>query len=119
MTFDTATLELLHGTNEVRIRTSGNKRRPVTIWIVVVDDVAFVRSVRGPTAQWFIAASADGQAMLDAGDRQFSVRVIPVTDHASIEAVSHAYLAKYATSPYAKAMVAPATLSTTLRLDPL
>jgi hypothetical protein len=67
MTFDTATLELLHGTNEVRIRTSGNKRRPVTIWIVVVDDVAFVRSVRGPTAQWFIAASADGQAMLDAG----------------------------------------------------
>jgi len=118
MTFDTATLELLQGTKEVRIRAE-SKRRPVTIWVVVVDDAVFVRSVRGPTAQWFIAAAADAQAVLDADDRQFSVRVIPVTDDATIDAVSHAYLAKYTTSPYAKAMVAPATLSTTLRLDPL
>jgi hypothetical protein len=118
MTFDPATLELLRVTKEVRIRAE-SKKRLVTIWIVVVDDAVFVRSVRGPTAQWFIAATADGQAVLDVGDRQYSVRVIPVTDHATIEAVSHAYLAKYTTSPYAKSMVAPATLSTTLRLDRL
>jgi hypothetical protein len=119
MTFDTAKLELLRPTKEVRIRTSGNKGRPVTIWIVVVDDAAFVRSVRGPTAQWFIAATADRRAMLDVGDRQLAVRVIPVTDHGTIEAISNAYLTKYATSSYAKAMVAPDVLQTTLRLDPL
>jgi hypothetical protein len=91
VTFDTATLELLRTTKEVRIRTSGNKGRPVTIWIVVVDDAAFVRSVRGPTGQWFVAATADRRAMLDVGDRQLAVRVIPVTDHGTIEAISNAY----------------------------
>ena len=44
MTFDPATLELLRATKEVRVRAK-SKRRPVTIWVVVVDDVAFVRSV--------------------------------------------------------------------------
>jgi hypothetical protein len=48
MTFDAATLELLRTTPEVCILAGRNKARPVTIWIVVVDDAVFVRSVRGP-----------------------------------------------------------------------
>jgi hypothetical protein len=42
---------------------------------------------------------------------------LPVTDPDTVEAVSQAYLSKYASSPYAKAMVAPEVLSTTLRVD--
>ena len=45
------------------------------------------------------------------------VRVSPVDDPAMVEAVSQAFLAKYATSPYAQSIVTPATLPTTLRLD--
>jgi hypothetical protein len=118
-TFDAATLASLHSAKEVRIRTSRHRNRGVVIWIVVADDAAFVRSVRGPTGKWFVAAAADGQATLEVGDRQLPVRVIPVADHDTIEAVSQAFLTKYATSPYAQSIVSPATLPTTLRLDPM
>jgi hypothetical protein len=118
-TFDAATLAALNGTREVRIRTSRHKNRGVVIWVVVADDAVFVRSVQGPAGKWFIAAKADGQATLEAGDRHLAVRVTPVADHDTIEAVSRAFLAKYATSPYAQSIVAPATLPTTLRLDPM
>ena len=118
-TFDAATLALLRDTKEVRIRTSRHRSRGVVIWIVVADGAAFVRSVRGPAGKWFVAAAADGQATLEVGDRQLPVRVIPVADHDTIEAVSQAFLTKYATSPYAQSIVSPATLSTTLRLDPM
>ena len=118
-TFDAATLALLRDTKEVRIRTSRHRNRGVVIWIVEANGAAFVRSVRGPTGKWFVAASADGQATLEIGDRQIPVRAIPVTDHDAIEAVSQAFLTKDATSPYAQSIVSPATLPTTLRLDPM
>ena len=116
-TFDAAILALLRSTREVRIRTARHRNRGVVIWIVVADDAVFVRSVRGARGKWF-AAAADGQAVLEVGDRQLPVRVIPVSDDATIEAVSQAFLSKYATSPYAQSIVAPDTLPTTLRLDP-
>ena len=73
--------------------------RGVVIWIVVADGAAFVRSVRGPTGKWFAAAAADGQATLEVGDRQLPVRVVPVADHDTIEAVSRAFLTKYTHQP--------------------
>lgn len=117
--FDVATLAVLRDTKEIRIRTARHKNRGVIIWAVVVDDAVFVRSVRGPTGKWFVAAKAEGRATLEAGKGQFAVSVIPVTDHDTIEAVSQAFLTKYATSPYAQSIVRPETLPTTLRLDPM
>src|SRR5689334_7266103 len=117
--FDAATLATLRDSREVRIHTGARKGRGVIIWSVVVGDAVFVRSVRGPTGKWYVAAAADRQATLEAGGRHLSVRVTPVADAATIEAVSQAYLTKYATSPCAKAMAAPDTLPTTLRLDPV
>jgi hypothetical protein len=118
-TFDAEMLGLLRTTEEVGIRTSRHPNRATIIWIVVVDDVVFVRSFRGPKGQWHVAATADGQATLDIGDRQIAVRVTAVTNPDSIAAVSRAFLAKYAASPYAKEMVRAEILSTTLRLDPM
>jgi hypothetical protein len=117
-TFDAATLGILRITSEVGIRTNRHPDRAVIIWIVVVDDAVFVRSFRGPKGQWY-AAAADRQATLEIGDRQIPVRITPVPDPDTIEAVSQAFLAKHAASPYAKEMVRAETLSTTLRLDPL
>jgi hypothetical protein len=117
-TFDAATLASLHSTKEVRIRTARHKRNGIVIWVVVADDAVFVRSVRGPTGKWYVAAAAEGRATLEFGGRQLPVQVVPIADQGTIEAVSQAFLTKYATSPYAKSIVAPDTLSTTLRLDP-
>jgi hypothetical protein len=118
-TFDAATLALLHAAKEVRIRTArSSKGRGVIIWIVVAHDAVFVRSVRGPAGKWFVAAAADGSATLEIGERALPVRIAPVSDQATIEAVSRAFLSKYATSPYAQTMVRAEVLPTTLRLEP-
>lgn len=117
-TFDPALLGHLHADQEVAISPGKNRGRPVVIWAVVANGAAFVRSVRGPKGKWYIAAARDGEAMLEVAGRQVAVKLTPVTDAATIEAVSNEFLRKYASSPYAKSIVAADTLPTTLRLDP-
>ena len=118
-TFDAATLGALRTTEEVGIRTSHQPDRAIIIWVVVTGNDVFVRSVRASKGQWYEAAATDGRATLEFADRQIPVRVLPVGDAMVIGAVSAAYLAKYAASPYAKEMVRAETLPTTLRLVPL
>lgn len=115
--FDAAVLKALHDDMEISIRTRAQKK-PVIIWAIVANGTAFVRSVRGPTGKWYVAAARDGEATLDVAGKQVAVKLTPVSDTATIDAVSQEYLRKYATSPYAKSMVAADTLPTTLRLDP-
>lgn len=117
--FDAATLTTLRDSKEVRIHTGAQKGRGVIIWSVVVGDAVFVRSVRGPKGKWYVAAAVDRQAALEAGGRRVPVRPAAVVDEPTIDAVTQAYLTKYATSLYAKAMAAADTLPTTLRLDPM
>ena len=117
-TFDPAILNAVRTEQEVRIRTSAQPVRGVIIWIVNVGDTPFVRSYRGPNAKWYVAARADRRATLEAGGHSVAVQITPVGDAAVIASVSRAFLTKYANSPYVGAMVAPETLSTTLRLDP-
>ena len=116
--FDQTTLGTLRDAPEVRMHTSAGPRRGTVIWVVVVGDAVFVRSVRGPGAKWYSAALAERQATLSLDDRRWPVEVVPVPDQDAIARVSLAYLAKYATSPYAQPMVHDEILSTTLRLDP-
>jgi hypothetical protein len=97
-TFDADVLDALRSRKEVGIRTSQNQRRPVTIWIVVVDDTVFVRSVRGPRGKWYLAARADGEATLVIDQRELPVRVTSATGPADTAAVSEAILSKYSGS---------------------
>jgi hypothetical protein len=117
-TFDADDLDMLRSRKEVGIRTRSSPRRPVTIWVVVVNDGVFVRSVQGPRGKWYRAVKADGQATLVLDGPEVPVRVTAVTDTATLDAVSHAILSKYATSPYAKVLASGETVATTLRLDP-
>lgn len=116
-TFDAEQLDMLRGREEVGIRAGPTSQRPVTIWIVVVNDAVFVRSVRGPRGKWYIAARAAGEATLVVGQQEFPVRATAVTDPATLDAVSQAFLSKYATSPYAASIVSADAVPTTLRLD--
>jgi len=115
--FDATVLNSLRDNQEVSIRTRAQKK-PVVIWSVVANGAAFVRSVRGSKGKWYIAAARDGEVTLEVAGRQIAVRLTPVSDAATIAAVSQEYLRKYARSPYAKSMVAADTLPTTLRLEP-
>jgi hypothetical protein len=116
--FEASTLDCLRGVKEVGIRTGKQPDRAVIIWVVVVGDAAYVRSVHGPAGKWYKAVAADGRATLEINNRLIPVRAIAVSDQPTIEAVSAEYLSKYATSPYAQSMVRPDTLPTTLRLEP-
>jgi len=122
--FDPETLQLLDGTEEVRIETRRNENAPVhrtIIWVVTVNGRVFVRSVRGERGRWYREVSANPSAALHVGGRRIPVRAVPVTDEPTIEAVSEAYWSKYGrTSPGpTRAMLRPETLPTTLRLEPL
>ena len=121
--FDSDALRLIDGAREVRIETSRDEDAPThrtTIWVVTVDGTVFVRSVRGGKGRWYREVSANPAAALHVGNDPIPVRAVPVTDDATIAAVSEAYREKYGrTSPDStRAMVQPDTLPTTLRLEP-
>ena len=116
--FNRATLDLLRNIGEVTIHPGQHPSRGVVIWIVVCNDDAFVRSYHGAAAKWYAATISTRLAVLKVEQRNIPVQVEPVSDPSLIASVTTAYLTKYASSPYAAAMVAPEILSTTLRLEP-
>jgi hypothetical protein len=118
-TFPPAVLKSFDETNVVDIETRSAKgtKHEIPIWIVVVDGVPYVRSVRGPAGRWYreLLASGDG-AVVVAGKR---VPVRATKDSSAIEAVSEALRKKYARSGQSlQSMLRPNVLDTTVRLDP-
>lgn len=116
--FDTATLAALSTKPEIGIRSTRQPDNPVVIWVVVADDEVFIRSFQAAKGRWYRSVAADGLATLEIDGQQIPVRATAVTDPGTIDRVSVAFLAKYQSSPYAKEMVRPETLPTTLRLEP-
>lgn len=116
--FDAKTLSDLHETHEVAIRTEKHPDSAVVIWVAVADDEAFVRSFRGAKGRWYRDLAAGGPAALEFGGRRLAVQAVPANDEAAMARASREYLRKYRSSSYAQAMVQPAILSTTLRLEP-
>ena len=119
--FDSKTLDALRNVEEIRIATTppgAKKKHRATIWVVVVDDDVFIRSFTGARGKWYRNVLANSEADVEFDGKAIHVRVIPVKDRETIEAVSRAYLEKYRDSPYAKDMVRDEVLPTTLRLEP-
>jgi hypothetical protein len=120
--FDAETLGLLGETREVRVETRRDEDSRVhrtIIWVVTVDGAVFVRSVRGERGRWYREIRSNPTSALHVGDTRIPVRAVPVSDGATIEAVSEAYREKYGRkSPGStRAMLRPETLPTTLRLE--
>ena len=105
---------------EVDIETAGpdGAKHRVTIWIVVVDGVPYVRSVRGKRGRWFRELTANETGMLHVGARAVEVRPVTVNETALIDEVSAALWKKYTKNNSLFSMLRLATLDTTLRLDP-
>ncbi|SEP32752.1 hypothetical protein SAMN02990966_05115 [Rhodospirillales bacterium URHD0017] len=116
--FDADTLRALRDAKEVAIRTEKHPKSAVVIWVVVAGDQLFVRSFRGAKGRWYRDLAEGGPATLEFGGRRLAVQAVPANDETAIARASREYLAKYGSSSYARAMVQPDVLPTTLRLDP-
>ena len=121
--FDTETLRILDETKEVYIETRRDGDSPehrTIIWVVVVEDEVFVRSVRGQRGRWYREISSNPEGAMHVEDDRIPVHATPATDEPTVDAVSDAFRSKYEESspgPTA-AMVRPEILPTTLKLSP-
>jgi hypothetical protein len=120
MSFSSEDLELLDAAEEVEIETQAPERevRRTTIWVVVDDDEAFVRTFRGPNSRWYRDAMANPAVAIHVEGRRLPATAIPATDPDAIERTNAGFKRKYAGDPAVKAMIAPELLETTLRLEP-
>ncbi len=121
--FDADMRNRLAQAEEIRIETrQPGPQSPVhrtTIWVTVVGDDVFVRSVRGNAGRWYQEIKANPNAAVHVNGQRVPVRAILVTDAAAIARVSDAYRRKYRDSAYMPPMVRDEVLPTTLRLEPV
>jgi len=121
--FDPDSLALWNRTDEVEIETTRGGGAPIhrtVIWIVVDEDSAYVRSVRGPAGRWFRELQANPHGAVHAGGQRVPVAAEPATEVQTVNRVSDLLRQKYEQSspgPTAR-MVRDETLPTTLRLIP-
>ncbi|HET7684946.1 MAG TPA: DUF2255 family protein [Candidatus Limnocylindria bacterium] len=108
------------GEVEIETRSASGQLHRTIIWIVVVGEEPYVRSVRGVAGRWYREIVAEPMAALVVDGTRHLVRAEAAADPASIEAVSAALRAKYGRRARAStaAMLVPRTLRTTLRLAP-
>lgn len=107
--------------NIVEIETvspKGAKHR-VPIWIVVVNGVPYVRSVRGPRGRWYRELVARGEGAIVAGGKRTPVKAKPDRTKAAIDGTSDALSRKYKNSGASLlSMLRQEVLDTTVRLEP-
>ena len=117
--FPSLIVQRLDAAKEVDIETTSadGKVHRVTIWVVVVDDIPYVRSVRGKKGRWYRDLVARPGA-IHAGSRRIEVKATRVTAVDQIDFVSQALWRKYPQNSSLFAMLRLAVLDTTLRLDP-
>jgi hypothetical protein len=97
----------------------GILRRPVTIWVVRVDDDLYVRSWRGPAGGWFRAAQQTRGGHISAGGVEKDVRLVDADDNVN-DTVDDAYRHKYGrhADSYVEPMIQAEARATTLKLIP-
>lgn len=108
-------------TKVVDIETVSPKgtKHSVPIWIVVVDGVPYVRSVRGPSGRWYRELVARGEGAIVAGRKRTAVKARPDHTKAAIDRTSEALRRKYKGSGASlAAMLRESVLDTTVRLEP-
>ena len=119
-TWNTDQLNRIGATEEVRIaarRADGALRKPVTVWIVRINNNIYVRSVNGRNAVWFRGVQARHEGRLQVGGVEKDVNFLEGTDNQ--DQIDAAYHSKYARYPgIVPNILTPETRATTLRLVP-
>jgi hypothetical protein len=119
--FPSDVVERFDAAKVVEIETTSPKgtKHSVPIWIVVVDGVPYIRSVRGPQGRWYRELLARGEGAVVAGGKRTAVKAKHDRTQAAIDATSEALRNKYKGSGGSLAsMLRPNVLDTTVRLEP-
>lgn len=119
--FPAEVVERFDTTKVVDVETSSSKgtKHSVPIWIVVVDGVPYVRSVRGPQGRWYRELLAGGEGAIVAGGKRTPVKATRDQTKTAIDGTSDALRRKYKTSGGSLAsMLRPDVIDTTVRLEP-
>jgi hypothetical protein len=112
----------LESVEEVDIETSRGAGAPVhrtTIWVVVDDGEAFVRSLKGEAGRWYRELIANPEAVLHVEEDEVPVRAVPAADPESVARATEGFRRKYGDSPYLDLMIPEEIAPTTVRLEPL
>lgn len=97
----------------------GKLRKPLPVWVVLVNGNLYVRSYRGRAGAWFRAAQATHEGRIRAGGVEKDVVFVEETDPAVNDRIDAAYRAKYGRYPqYVAPMVTPEVRATTLKIIP-
>lgn len=119
--FPPAVIKSFDETGVVEIETVSPKgtKHSVKIWIVVVDGVPYVRSVRGTRGRWYRELLARGEGAIVARGKRTAVKANHDSTQVAIDGTSEALRRKYKTSGASLAsMLRADVLDTTVRLEP-
>ncbi|MDT5003266.1 MAG: hypothetical protein QOJ24_442 [Mycobacterium sp.] len=115
-------LERISGAQEMRIagrRRDGSLRKPVIVWMVLIGDDLYTRSVNGAGAAWFRGTRVRHQGHISAGGVDVDVDFLDVDEDAIDDAVDAAYRSKYEQYPSpVAAITSPPARATTLKFVP-
>jgi hypothetical protein len=97
----------------------GTLRKPVTIWVVRLDDELYVRSVNGRTSHWFRGTEDRYQGHIRAGGVDKDVRFVEPAEDVNDE-IEAAYRTKYQRygASYIDPLLTPDARAATLELVP-
>jgi hypothetical protein len=105
----------------VHFKKDGTHRKPVTIWVVRVDDDLYVRAYRGHETAWFRHIQQRHEGRIGAGGVTKDVTFVDVNnDEVLNNKIDAAYQSKYQrySATYVDPMIAPQARATTLKLVP-
>jgi hypothetical protein len=102
------------------LRRDGTLRNPVTIWVVRLGDVLYVRAVKGRTGPWFRGTQTRHEGLIRSGGVEKEVLFLEETDPDVNERIDAAYREKYRRYPreYVEACLTPLARLATLKLVP-
>ena len=104
---------------DIETRSAKGTKHSIPIWIVVVDGVPYVRSVRGPAGRWYRELLARGEGAVVVGGKRTPVKATHDQSKTAIDATSEALRRKYKSSGESLASMLKAdVLDTTVRLEP-
>jgi hypothetical protein len=115
-------LERIAAADELQLasaRSDGTLRKPVTIWVVRLDDDLYVRSVNGRTSHWFLGTEDRHEGHIRAGGIDKDVRFVEAGGDVNDE-IDAAYRTKYQHygASYVDPLFTPGAKAATLELVP-
>jgi hypothetical protein len=103
---------------DIAFRRPNGSTGSTPIWVVLVGEDVFVRSIRGLRGGWYRRLLADPDGEVRDSRHAHPVRAEPVADEGTLAEVTAAYRAKYGGSPYVQPLLEEANVPGTMRLQP-